>query len=350
MAIIVATGTNGFIGTNVLEELLTTPRLNVFGTTGREHAISLALASDLGETTTRATHNRLQNNSRTRFVPHTELESAVRALPERPIALVHNGACSSTEETNPAVFENLNLGYSKAMWNLCCDLDIPFIYASSAGVYGDGKNGFSDKKSDCGQYTALSLYAKSKLDFDLWALEQRRTPPSWFGLRYFNVYGEYEDHKGRQASMVFHLYHQIKREKKVKLYKSTSPDYVHGGQMRDFVYVKDIAALTTELILLAHQRKQDPAHCPISNNGLFLNIGTGTPQTWNTLVTEVFNSLGLTPHIEYIEMPESLAKQYQNYTCADLSSWETLGIKPTPTSLHHGVSNYVKNYLLQKLP
>jgi ADP-L-glycero-D-manno-heptose 6-epimerase len=348
MTTLVATGTNGFIGTNVLESLLQSPQLNVLGTTENNAATINAVGADLPESTSRSLHNRFQATGRVAFVEHTNLEQYVRSLPERPLAIVHNGACSSTEETNPAVFETLNLGYSKALWNLCCDLGIPFIYASSAGVYGDGSQGFSDKKEHCSQYRALSLYAKSKLDFDLWVLEQKRTPPSWFGLRYFNVYGPNEDHKGRQASMVLHLFHQIQREKKVKLYKSTSPEYADGGQMRDFVYVKDIAALTSKLIALSAQRKANPDCCPIPGNGLFLNIGTGAPQTWNTLVHEVFAALKLPSHIDYIDMPEKLAKQYQNYTCADMSSWKTLGIFPTPTSLHDGVFDYVQNSLIPK--
>lgn len=348
MASIVATGTNGFIGTNVLEELLSTNELNVLGTTGLAHPISLAVGCDLSESTARETHNRLAKTQRTQFLPHTDLEKYVRSLKEKPIALVHNGACSSTEETNPQVFEKLNLAYSKSMWNLCCDLQIPFIYASSAGVYGDGSQGFSDKKTDCRRYKALSLYAKSKLDFDLWALEQTRTPPSWFGLRYFNVYGQHEDHKGRQASMAFHLFHQIRRDKKVKLYKSTSPEYPDGGQLRDFVYVKDIARLTSQLIALAHKRLHDSNFNPIEGNGLFLNVGTGTPQTWNTLVSCVFSALNIAENIEYIDMPEALAKQYQNYTCADLSSWSLTNITPQPTPLHIGVEEYICTYLIPK--
>jgi ADP-L-glycero-D-manno-heptose 6-epimerase len=348
MPTLVATGTNGFIGTNVLEALLWSPHLDVLSTTENTSQMISAVGADLPESTARSLHNRFQQSGRMTFVEHTALEKYVRTLPERPLAIVHNGACSSTEETNPEVFDTLNLGYSKALWNLCCELEIPFIYASSAGVYGDGSQGFSDKKEHCARYTALSLYAKSKLDFDLWVLEQKRTPPSWFGLRYFNVYGPNEDHKNRQASMVFHLFHQIQREKKVKLYKSTSPDYTDGGQMRDFVYVKDIAKLTTKLIALAAQRKANPHCCAIPGNGLFLNIGAGVPQTWNTLVQEVFEALKLPSHIEYINMPEKLAKQYQNYTCADLSSWKTLGIDPAPTSLHNGVLEYVQSYLAPK--
>ncbi len=354
MATLVATGTNGFIGTNVVEELLKCSKMNVFKTAERTsentNAISLALTSDLPESTTRAIHNRLSSFGHTHFVHHTDLEKYVRSLKETPLALIHNGACSSTEETNPEVFQQLNLNYSKAMWNLCCELNIPFIYASSAGVYGDGTKGFSDKKNLCHDYEALSLYAKSKLDFDLWVLEQKRTPPSWFGLRYFNVYGPHEHHKGRQASMVLHLFHQICRDKKAKLYKSTSPEYCDGGQMRDFVYVKDIARLTADLIVLGQERIKSTATSPsISGNGLFLNIGTGTPQSWNTLVNEVFSALKIPVQIEYVEMPKALAKQYQNYTCADLSSWNSIGIIPAPTHLHTGVHEYVREYLVPTL-
>jgi ADP-L-glycero-D-manno-heptose 6-epimerase len=354
MATIVATGTNGFIGTNVVEALLNACHLDVFGTTankGRDaanscNAIELAICSDLHSTTGRDQHTRLCNSGNTRYVPHTELSQFVRSLPEAPIALIHNGACSSTEETNQHVFDSLNLGYSKSMWELCSDLQIPFLYASSAGVYGSGEKGFSDKKEDCDLYEPLSMYAKSKHDFDLWALQQKQTPPSWFGLRYFNVYGPHEEHKGRQASMVLHLFKQISQTGKVRLYKSTTPDYEDGGQVRDFVYVKDIAKLSIDLIRLARERIESPQAHPIVGNGLFLNIGTGTPQSWNSLVREVFAALHMPPQIEYIDMPQSLAKQYQNYTCASLSSWSALGIALHPTPLAVGVSEYVKTNLI----
>lgn len=353
VATIVATGTNGFIGTNVVEALLNASNLDVCGTTANSlkvakdaKAFELAICSDLPETTNRAQHARLGNYNQISFVPHTELSQFVRSLPQKPLALVHNGACSSTEETNQQVFDRLNLDYSKAMWELCSDLQIPFLYASSAGVYGSGAKGFSDKKEDCAKYEPLSLYAKSKHDFDLWALQQKKTPPSWFGLRYFNVYGPHEEHKGRQASMVLHLFNQISQTGKVKLYKSTTPEYEDGGQVRDFVYVNDIAKITINLIKLARERLEFPDSHPIDGNGLFLNVGTGTPQSWNYLVREVFASLNLQPNIEYIEMPASLAKQYQNYTCANLASWNSLGITLKPTPLAGGVSEYVKTHLL----
>lgn len=344
MALVVVTGSNGFVGTNVVEELLQFDLVNVAGTAASGPRMQI-LAVDLVETMGGALHFRFEENSRVRFVPHTELEAAIALLPEKPFAVIHNGACSSTEETNPEVFERLNLGYSKMLWNLCAELEIPFIYASSAGVYGDGSKGFSDKLEDCALYEAQSLYARSKLDFDRWVLEQQRTPPSWFGLRYFNVYGPHETHKGRQASMVLHCFNQIRKTGRVKLYKSTVPEYPDGGQLRDFVYVKDICRLTLDLLKLARSQLVGEDARPLPVHGRFLNIGTGEARSWNDLACAVFAAMGLDPVIEYVDMPVALVKQYQNYTCADLSSWRELGIDLAPTPLEEGVTSYVQMLL-----
>lgn len=358
MPLIVITGANGFIGNNLVERFLAISpdelgfdtshkvRFSNFESNAQELGFRV-LATDLADTVNRMTARRFAGSARYTFVMYEDLIKQLEKLTEKPLAIIHNGACSSTTETDPAVFQKLNLGYSKLLWNYCSENKIPFIYASSAAVYGDGSLGFSDKKEDCAQYQALNLYGKSKLDFDLWALQQKNTPPSWFGLRYFNVYGQFESHKGGQASMVYHGYNQAVRTGKIKLFKSNVQEYNDGEQKRDFVYVDDLVSVTLELVKISLKRKDDSNCIPIERNGLFLNIGTGVANTWNQLAKEVFQSLSLPVTIEYIQTPDNIIRQYQNFTCADLASLRSLGIQHEFKSLKDGVQKYVQKHLMR---
>jgi ADP-L-glycero-D-manno-heptose 6-epimerase len=352
----VVTGANGFIGTNIVERILSRspeelglptgkiPHFSDFEENSTARSCSV-IASDLSSSLVLPNARRFSGSVRYHYADYKDLISYLETLKTPPVAVIHNGACSSTTEQDPAVFEELNWGYTQKLWNYCVRFDVPLIYASSAATYGDGTKGFSDKKEDCHKYTSLNLYGKSKLDFDLWALEQPSTPPSWFGLRYFNVYGQYESHKKGQASMVFHGYHQALQTGKIRLFKSNTPEYTDGGQERDFVYVDDIVDVTEELIRLCIKRKQNPTALQIDGNGLFVNIGTGVAETWNHLAQEVFESLGLKTNIEYIPIPPNIANQYQNYTCADLSTLRSLGIHHSFKSLQDGVRKYVLKHL-----
>lgn len=358
MAYFVCTGANGFIGTHIVERLLKilphelgyedSSSKRRFSDDGAAFHFDV-IGCDLAETLTRSNASRFQRSSRYKFVPHLELQHFLEDQKEAPLAVVHNGACSSTVETDPKVFATLNLEYSQMLWNYCARHSVPYIYASSAGVYGDGKKGFSDKRLDNHIYQPLSLYAKSKHDFDCWALAQKHRPPSWFGLRYFNVYGAFEAHKQGQASMVYHWYQQITRSAKVRLFRSTDAAYSDGGQMRDFVYVKDIVDITFDLIKLGLERKQNKGAHAIEDNGLFVNIGVGKPRTWNDVAFNVFRALGIAANVEYIDMPESLARQYQNYTCADHYGLLELNLAHSFVELEAGIEEYVLKYLTRGL-
>lgn len=349
MPVIVATGTNGFIGANVLEKLLS---LGVVRRGGRwefeQGGRGLnVLCADLPDSRERPLARRFAGNPRVEFVSHTELEERIRRLPEPPLGVIHNGACSSTEETDLNVFRTLNVEFSQMLWRICTELRVPFLYASSASVYGDGSEGFSARKDAMSRLRPLSLYARSKYDFDLWAMGQGATPPTWFGLRYFNVYGRYESHKGRQASMVFHGFNQIRDTGKVRLYKSTDPRYDDGGQMRDFVWVSDLVDVTMQLLDIAWRREGDPARHPIAGEGAFVNLAPAAPRSFRDMMLAVFAAMGRKPDIEFIPMPEALAKQYQNYTCAELDTLREVGVTHSFTSLEDGVRHYVQEHLLK---
>lgn len=224
---------------------------------------------------------------------------------------------------------------------------MPLIYASSAAVYGNGEHGFSDRKEDCHKYKSLNLYGQSKLDFDLWAMKQKQTPPTWFGLRYFNVFGPHEGHKKGQASMVYHGYFQAIQTGKIKLFESNSDQYKDGEQERDFVYVDDVVNVTKFLIKISILRKRGLSDTVLADNGLFLNVGSGIPNTWNTLAKSVFDAIELPGHVEYIPIPKNIVNQYQNYTCADLSLLMTLDPDENFYVFQDAVKRYIHSYLMR---
>lgn len=244
----------------------------------------------------------------------------------------HLGARTDTVSDDVAVFDQLNLNYSKRIWQICTDHQIPLVYASSAATYGDGSFGFSDDHNLISKYKPLNAYAQSKQQFDQWVLKQKETPPVWYGLKFFNVYGPNEYHKARMASVIFHAWHQIRDTGKLKLFKSHRPDYTDGGQKRDFIYVKDVLQMVWDVF----DKK------PVS--GLY-NVGTGTARTFESLGKAVFEALEMKPKIEYIDMPEDLREKYQYFTEADMSKWKNAGLPLPATSLEDGVSDYVQQFL-----
>ena len=203
------------------------------------------------------------------------------------------------------LLRKLNTEYSKSIWKLCVDEQIPLIYASSAATYGSGELGFSDDESLIPQLKPLNPYAVSKQEFDLWALAEEKKPFFWAGLKFFNVYGPYEQHKGKMASMIHQCYLQIQETGKVKLFKSYRDSIAHGEQKRDFVHVSDVVNI---LIKLMHHRKQ---------SGIY-NLGTGKAKSFNEMVNQVFISLNLEAEIEYIDMPEEIRDKYQYFTQAEM--------------------------------
>ena len=253
-------------------------------------------------------------------------------------AIIHLGACSSTTERNFDYFYSNNFEYTKTLWKYCAENEIPFIYASSAATYGDGRMGFDDK-ADINVLRPLNAYGYSKQLFDQWVERQiiqktHTPPPQHVGLKFFNVYGPNEYYKGSMASMVFHGFKQIKEIGKITLFKSyKKPEYADGEQLRDFVYVKDVCQVILWLLNNRHV------------SGLF-NVGTCEARSFNDLAKATFNALGLEPKIEYIDMPtDDLKAKYQYYTRATIQKLREAGYTHSFMSLEAGVKDYVTNYL-----
>src|ERR1700722_6081690 len=252
----------------------------------------------------------------------------------RPVirAFYHIGARTDTTEFDYSVHERLNVVYSKKVWEYCVKEGIPLVYASSAATYGAGENGYDDRHELVGELKPLNAYGISKNEFDKWALQQSGQPPFWAGLKFFNVYGPNEYHKGRMASVIFHSYHQIRKDGLVKLLKSHRPDYGDGQQLRDFVYVKDVIGVCYWLM----------QHRPAS--GLY-NLGTGKARTFKDLVKATFAGLDQPANIRYIDMPEDIRDKYQYFTEANMQKLRAAGYNEKFYSLEEGVGDYVRNYL-----
>jgi ADP-L-glycero-D-manno-heptose 6-epimerase len=246
----------------------------------------------------------------------------------------HLGARTDTISNDVKIFEKLNLQYSKDLWDLCSRYSIPLIYASSAATYGDGSEGFNDDHQMLHQLKPLNEYAISKHKFDLWAIEQKKAPPQWYGLKFFNVYGPNEAHKKRMASVVYHAWNQIRETSKLKLFKSYNPKFQDGGQQRDFIYVRDVHSMIWDIY------KKKPG------SGIY-NVGTGTARTFEDLGKASFDALEVPVNIEYIEMPADLIDKYQYHTQANMSKWNKAGLALPATSLENGVSEYIQQYLNQ---
>ena len=247
-------------------------------------------------------------------------------------AIIHMGACSSTTERDFDYLWNNNFEYTKTLWNYCAEKQISFIYASSAATYGGGEQGFDDC-SDIDLLRPLNGYGYSKQIFDQWVKHQANVfPKQHVGLKFFNVYGPNEYFKGSMASMIFHGFNQIKSDGEIRLFKSANPDYADGGQLRDFVYVKDICSVI--LWLLENEQV----------SGLF-NVGTGRAQSFRELAEATFHALGLEPNIRYIEMPEHLKNKYQYYTKAEMSKLREAGYEKPFMDLEAGAKDYVTEHL-----
>jgi ADP-L-glycero-D-manno-heptose 6-epimerase len=229
----------------------------------------------------------------------------------------------------------LNINYSKEIWNLCANNRIPLVYASSAATYGLGEYGYKDDHEIIEKLKPLNPYGESKNEFDKWVLKQNHTPPFWAGLKFFNVYGPNEYHKGRMASVIFHAFNQIQEKGQVKLFRSHNPNYKDGEQLRDFVYVKDVTEVCMFLM------KEKPA------SGIY-NLGSGKARTFLDLAKNTFYALGKEPNIEFIDTPMDIRDKYQYFTEADMNKLINAGYNKAFTSLEDGVKDYVQNYLLPK--
>jgi len=248
--------------------------------------------------------------------------------------IIHLGARTDTTEFRKAIFDELNLNYTIQMWNTCVAYGIPLIYASSAATYGMGELGYDDNHSIIPGLKPLNPYGISKNEFDKWALQQEKQPVFWAGLKFFNVYGPNEYHKGRMASVILHSFHQINETGKVKLFKSHRPDFEDGKQLRDFVYVKDVVEVIS--FLMNHS----------VNSGIY-NLGTGKARSFLDLATATFHAMEKTVNIQFIDTPVDIRDKYQYFTEAKMDKLYNAGYVAEFTSLENGISDYVRQYLLK---
>ena len=315
---IVVTGGAGFIGSAFVWKL------------NQEGIEDIAIVDRLG---TKDKWNNLVNRRFAEFIHKDDFLRLVceNIVPFDVTAIIHMGACSSTTERDADYLWQNNYAYTRSLAQWALQNGIRFIYASSAATYGDASQGFSDDHDKIAALRPINMYGYSKQVFDLWALKNS-LEEKIAGIKFFNVFGPNEYHKEDMTSVIFKAFHQINQTGKVKLFKSYKPEYSDGGQLRDFVYVKD--CVNAMWWLLKH-----PAA-----NGIF-NLGTGKARSWNDLIGAVFASLGKKPNIEYIEMPEGLRNQYQYFTEAKMDKFQAAGCAVAFASLEDSVRDYVVNYL-----
>jgi ADP-L-glycero-D-manno-heptose 6-epimerase len=273
-------------------------------------------------------------------VERTELFKWLEENPVKVDFIFHLGARTDTAEFDYSIHEKLNVEYSKKIWQYCTGKNIPLVYASSAATYGSGELGYSDSHELVEKLQPLNPYGVSKNEFDKWALRQNEQPPLWAGLKFFNVYGPNEYHKGRMASVIFHSFNQILDKGNVRLFRSHHPGFKDGEQLRDFIYAEDVVAVCYWFM----EKSTEPAEVPAS--GLY-NLGTGKARSFNDLVTAIFVALDKQVSIEYFDTPIDIRDKYQYFTEADMNKLRNAGYKDDFSSLEKGVEDYVKNFLLE---
>lgn len=315
----IVTGAAGFIGCNIVKTL------NARGNS--DIVVVDKIDSDLKK-------KNLDVLKFSEFVDKDAFRKRFLTGKQAPVATVfHMGACSSTTETNEDFLMDNNFLYTRQLCQWCLKNGVRFVYASSAATYGDGSLGYSDSDDTTPLLRPLNLYGRSKHMFDLWAL-QNGFLGKIAGIKYFNVYGPHEDHKGDMRSVVNKAFKQISESGEISLFKSYRPDYKDGEQDRDFLFVKDAVNVT----LFFHDH---PAA-----SGLF-NCGTGVARTWIDLATAVFKAMGRTPVIKFKDMPPELRDKYQYHTKAEVSKLRKAGYSTPFTSLEDGVADYIRNYLMK---
>jgi ADP-L-glycero-D-manno-heptose 6-epimerase len=327
---IVITGTAGFIGSVFVQFL------NEQGFT------NLLLVDDFG---VEAKRKNWEGKTYTKIIERQAFLAQL-ANDELDIdIIIHLGARTDTTEFNYAIHEELNVEYSKLLWNYASKKQIPLIYASSAATYGAGEHGYEDSHTILDQLQPLNPYGVSKNEFDKWALAQTQiaesnNPAAWTGLKFFNVYGPNEGHKARMASVIFHSFNQIKETGLVKLFKSHRPDFKDGEQLRDFIYVKDLVN-----VIFWMMQQMLAGTWTSNHNGLY-NLGTGKARSFYDLAANTFIAQGLQPNIEFIDMPLDIRDKYQYFTEANMNKLSAAGYDKPFSSLEEGVADYVKNYLV----
>lgn len=314
---IVITGAAGFIASNLVGKL------------NKEGFLDIVIVDDFTKTEKKLNYiNKIFTKKVERYDFITWLKDNHKFVQ----FVFHLGARTDTTEFDITVFNKLNLEYSKNIWNICVEFGLPLVYASSAATYGMGEFGYSDNHELIPNLKPLNPYGESKNNFDKWVLTRDRKPYFWAGIKFFNVYGPDEYHKGRMSSVIFHAFNQIKQNKKMTLFRSHNPDYKDGEQKRDFIYVKDV---TDVLYFFLYHRK---------DSGIY-NLGTGLARTFTDLVKSVFSSMSLSTNIDFIDTPADIRDKYQYFTQADMDKLHAIGYAKPFTGLEDGIDDYVKNYL-----
>ncbi len=320
---IIVTGAAGFIGRNAVAEL------------NRRGFEELILVDELGK------GEKWRNLLGLRYEDLVSPEEFLGLIEDgafaEAVSLIHLGACSATTERDADYLLRNNYQYTRVLCNWALEHGVRFVYASSAATYGDGAEGYDDADAATPRLRPLNMYGYSKHMFDLWALKHELFARGVVGLKYFNVYGPFEEHKDDMRSVVSKSYEQIRRTGKVELFRSYRPEIRDGEQRRDFVYVRDAVDVTLHFAL-------EEAEAP---GGLF-NCGTGEARTWVDLVRPVFEAMGMEPQIEFIDMPEALRGRYQYYTEAKVEKLRAAGYTQAFTRLEEGVGEYVREFLLAR--
>ncbi len=314
---IIVTGAAGFIGSCLLSKL------------NKEGFKDIILVDDFSDLTKM---KNLEGKTFSQIIHRDDFVQWLRDNQRLVQMVFHIGARTDTTEFNKEIFDKLNLNYTKAIWNICVEFGLPMVYASSAATYGLGEYGYEDNQEVIEKLKPLNPYGDSKNDFDKWAIKQERKPYFWVGLKFFNVYGPNEYHKGRMASVILHAYNQIKEKGEVKLFRSHNPDYKDGEQLRDFVYVKDVVEVC---YFLLHHRK---------DSGIY-NLGSGKARTFLDLVNNTFKGVNKTPVINFIDTPADIRDKYQYFTEANMTKLKSIGYNKPFHTLEEGVKDYVENYL-----
>ena len=316
---IIVTGAAGFIGSCLVRKL------------NNEGFTHLVLVDDFSD---ELKNKNLKGKQFTKKVHRKELMSWTEKNHQLVDFIFHIGARTDTTEFDTAIFDELNLNYSKNLWEKCVKFQIPFIYASSAATYGMGEFGFEDNHEIVEKLKPLNPYGQSKNEFDKWVLMQIECPPFWAGFKFFNVFGPNEYHKSRMASVVFHAFNQIKETGEMKLFKSHKIEYKDGEQLRDFIYVKDVC----DVLFFMMKHKKD--------SGIY-NLGIGKARTFNDLADATFSALNKIRNISFIDTPEDIREKYQYFTQGDMQKLKSIGYKKPFFTLENGVVDYVKSYLIK---
>jgi len=315
---IVITGAAGFIGSNLVKKL------------NNEGFFDIVVVDDFSNS---LKNKNLESKTISERVERTVFFDWVDKNHRFIQFVFHLGARTDTTEFNKCIFDELNLEYSKKVWNKCCEYGLPLVYASSAATYGMGELGYNDNHQIVDQLKPLNPYGESKNEFDKWALQQTQKPYFWAGLKFFNVYGPNEYHKNRMASVIYHAFNQIKNTAKMQLFRSHNPDFKDGEQKRDFIFVNDV---TNILYFFLNHRK---------DSGIY-NVGTGEARTFLDLVKATFTAMKLPVNIGFMDTPTDIRDKYQYFTQAEMDKLRGIGYNKPFTALKAGIEEYIISYLV----